>query len=122
MARLTRRIVLGTVPMSGAVGLSSCGGGTNADAVAACRGVHRALVDYDRSLHAPTPAIAADDLLDAQHQIALEMHDAAMANSEDGAYNALMTLMQQAQEVPFNDVANALRAACKAVNSPNGYL
>jgi len=46
-----------------------------------------------------------------------------MANSQDGSYDALMTLLQQAQEgVPFHDVAPALRAACAAVTSPNSYL
>jgi hypothetical protein len=115
-------VALVAVALTAAAGLSACGGGANANALTACRGVHRALVDYDRSKLAPTPAIAAADVLDAQHQIALVMRDAAMANSEDGGYDALMTLMQQAQEVPFKDVANALRAVCKAVTAPHTYL
>lgn len=122
MARLSRRIGIAAAALSAAVGLTACGGGKNANALAACGGVHRALRAYDRSLSAPTPQVAAADVLDAQHQIALVMRDAAMANSEDGSFDALMTLMQQAQEVPFKDVANALRASCRAVTSPNGYL
>ena len=109
--------------MAAAAGLAACGGGQNADAVAACHGVHLAIVAYDRSLRAPSPTAAAVDLLDAQHHIALVMHDAAMANSQDGSYDALMTLLQQAQEgVPFRDVAPALRASCAAISSPNGYV
>ena len=123
MARLTRRVALAIAALSAAAGLAACGGGVNADAVAACHGVHRALAAYDRSLHATNAAARAADLLDAQHQIALEMHTAAMANAQDGTYDALVTMMQQAQEVPFRNVAPALRAECSTILSANGgYL
>jgi hypothetical protein len=102
--------------------LASCGGGPNTDAVAACKGVHLALAAYHRSLAAPTRALAAADVADAVHQLALVQHDAAMANSADGSYNALMTLLQESQELPFANVAPALGAACSAVTSPTGYL
>jgi hypothetical protein len=103
-----------------AVLLASCGGGPNGDAVTTCHGVHRALVAYDRSLVAPTPAAAAVDLAAALHDVALVQHAASMANAADGSYNALMTLVQQAQALPFGDVADALRAACASITSPTG--
>jgi prophage DNA circulation protein len=103
-----------------AVLLASCGGGANGDAIATCHGVNRALVAYDRSLVAPTPTAAAADLATALHDVALVQHAASMANSADGSYNALMTLVQQAQELPFADVAAALRSACASVTSPTG--
>ena len=102
--------------------LASCGGGPNGDAVATCRGVHRALVAYDRSLTATTPAAGAADVAEALHDMALVQHDASMANSADGSYNALMTLVQQAQELPFGNVAAALRATCASISSPTGGL
>jgi len=122
VARLTRRLAVAAAAIAAAAGLAACGGGTNSSAVAACGGVHRALADFARSQHAPTRAIAAADLAAAQHQIALVMQDAAIANSQDGTYNALMTLMQQAQEVPFRDVVPALTVECRAVDSPTGFL
>lgn len=121
MARLSRRLGLAAAAVAAAAGLAACGGGQNADAVAACHGVHLALAAYTRSLTAPTKAQVTADLLDAQHQVALVMHDAAMANSQDGSYDALMTLLQQAQEVPFANVVPALRAECTAVDSTTGY-
>jgi hypothetical protein len=105
-----------------AVLLASCGGGPNSDAVATCRGVHHALVAYDRSLVARTPAVAAADLAAALHDVALVQHAASMANSADGTYNALMTLVQQAQALPFADVAAALRSSCASITSPTGGL
>lgn len=104
------------------IALAACGGGASDDAVAACRGVHVAITDYDRSLTAPTKALAATDVAAAQHQIAEVMSDGAMADSGDGSYNALMTLLQQAQEVPFANVVPALRASCAFITSPTNYL
>lgn len=122
MARLTRRLGVAAAAVAAAAGLASCGGGTNAEALATCHGVHRALAAYDRSLRATSGAAKAADLLDAQHQVALVLHHAAMANAQDGSYNALMTLLQQAQEVPFGNVAPALRASCAAIDSSSPYL
>jgi hypothetical protein len=45
-----------------------------------------------------------------------------MANSSDGSYTALMTLVQQAQEVPFGDVVKALKVVCSTIDSPTNYL
>jgi hypothetical protein len=108
--------------VAAAAGLASCGGGANDDAVAACRGVHRAVAAYDASRTAPTAAARAADLQRASRAVALVQQDAAMANSSDGSYDALMTLLQQAQEVPFGDVVDALTTVCKTIDSPTNYL
>lgn len=121
MAGLTRRAAVVATLLAAAIGLASCGGGTNADAVTTCHGVHLALIDYHRSLHAATPAARRADLREAQHQMALVQAAAAMANSQDGTYNALMTLVQQSQEMAFAYVAPALSSACAAITSTS-YL
>jgi hypothetical protein len=108
--------------LAAAIGLASCGGGTNADALKTCHGVHLALVDYVRSRSAPTPGARRADLRDAQHQMALVQADAAMANSQDGSFDALMTLVQESQEMAFANVAAALRGACAAITSTTSYL
>jgi hypothetical protein len=122
VARLRRRSAQLACGVAAALLLAACGGGPNAYAVTACKGITRALADYHRSLHARSPSAATSYLDAAQHQINLIMHDAAMANSQDGSYDALMTLVQQAQELPFGNVAGALADTCRAVNSPTGYL
>jgi hypothetical protein len=110
------------VVLAAAAGLAACGGGANADAIAACHGVHLAIKDYDASLTARTSAARAADLVDATHQVALVQQDAALANSSDGSYDALMTLLQQAQEIPFGDVVHSLATVCKTIDSSTNYL
>jgi len=122
VAGLTRRALVATTLLVAAIGLASCGGGPNADALKTCHGVHLALVAYDRSLHAATTAARGADLRDAQHQMVLVQSAAAMANSQDGTYNALMTLVQQSQEMSFSYVAPALRSACASITSSSSYL
>jgi hypothetical protein len=102
--------------------LASCGGGTNADAVKTCKGVRLAAIDVHRAQQADSLAVRRADLLDAQRQMANVVADAAMANSQDGSFDALMTLVQQSQELGFPTVESALRNACKAINSPTSYL
>lgn len=122
MAGLRRRAGAAAIVLAAAVGLASCGGGPNADALKTCHGVRLAIVDYHRALHAHSPAARRADLLDAQHQMANVVADAAMANSQDGSFDALMTLVQQSQEMGFAPVEPALRSACAAITSPTGYF
>jgi hypothetical protein len=122
VARLNRRLASVVAGVAAAAGLAACGGGANTDAIAACHGVHLAITAYDASLTAHTAAARNADLDDATHQIALVQQDAAMANSSDGSYDALMTLVQQAEEVPFGDVVSSLTAVCKTIDSPTNYL
>jgi hypothetical protein len=122
VAGLIRGALVAAALVAGAVGLASCGGGPNGDALKTCHGVHLALADYHRSLTAATPAARSADLRDAQHQMALVQADAAMANSQDGSFDALMTLVQESQEMAFANVAPALRSACSAITSTTSYL
>jgi hypothetical protein len=122
VARLSHRLAAVAVAIGSAAALAACGGGADANAIAACHGVHLAIAAYDASLEARTGAERSADLVDAAHQIALVQQDAAMANSSDGSYNALMTLLQQAQEVPFRDVVPALTAMCASIDSSSNYL
>ena len=122
MAGLTRRAGAAALVVAAAVGLAACGGGSNGDAIATCKGVRLALADYARSQHAPTAQARQDDLRAAHHQIALVQSNAALANSADGSYDALMTLVQEAAVMPFRYVAPALRVTCAAVDSSTSYL
>jgi hypothetical protein len=108
--------------VAAAIGLASCGGGTNADALKTCHGVRLAAMDVERAKHAPSLAARRADLLDAQRQMANVVADAAMANSQDGSFDALMTLVQESQEMGFPTVEPALLFACRAINSPTSYL
>ena len=119
MAGLSRRLAAAATALATAVLLASCGGGTNPDALAACKGIKAALADYDASQHAATPQERAALLRDAHHQVARVQGDAALANSADGSYDALMTIVQEAEVMPFHDVAAALRAACSSIDGQN---
>lgn len=121
MARLKRGLAAFAAVAASAAGLSACGGGPNADALAACRGVHQASVAFNRSLH-DRGAAAARDLEDAKRDLADVSQDAGLANSADGSYNALMTLLQQAQDLPLANVMPALRSTCRGITSSTGYL
>lgn len=122
MARLIRPLGVAAVALAASLALAACGGGANASAVRACKGVHLALLAYDRSLVASNPAAAQSDLAQAVRDVAAVQGDAAMANSQDGSYDALMTLIQQAQELPFANVAPALKASCATITSPTGVI
>jgi len=122
VAGLTRRTGVAAAVLAAAIGLASCGGGTNQDALATCRGVHRALVDWARAERDRSPAARAAEIQAAHHQIALVQSDAALADSADGTYDALMTEVQEAAVMPFQNVAPTLRATCAAVTSPSSYL
>ena len=122
MARLTRRAGVAVALAAAAIGLASCGGGANQDAIAACRGIHRALVSYDRSLHARSAAAANADQEAATHDAAAVEGEAAMAASADGAYAGLATLLQESQELPFANVAVGLQSACVSINSGTNDL
>jgi len=122
VARLARRLGLVATLAASAIGLASCGGGANPDALTACRGIHRALLAYDQSLHARTRAARGALQQQATDDAAAVEHDAAMAASADGGYAGLMTLLQQSQELPFADVAPGLRGACNSINAgTNGF-
>jgi hypothetical protein len=119
VAGLRRRAAAAAIALASALALAACGGGTNGHALATCHGISQALRDYDRSLHAATPGRRAADLAAARHHVAEVQGDAALANSEDGTYDALMTIVQEAQVLPFGAVAPALRAACRSVTAPS---
>ncbi len=121
MARLTARLAALAAVAASAAGLSACGGGPNSDALAACRGVHRAHAAYVRSLH-ERGAAAAADVRSAERDLANVGQDAGLANSADGSYNALMTLLQQAQDLPLDRVMPALAQTCRAITSSTGFF
>jgi hypothetical protein len=104
------------------IALASCGGGTNADALATCRAVHQAAIDVRHAAHAPSLKAKKADLYDAQAAMGSVVAEAAMANSQDGSYDALMTLVQESQEMGFPNVEPALLYACKRIESPTSFL
>jgi hypothetical protein len=77
--------------------------------------VRIALADYARAERARSPAARSSELRAAHHQIALVQSDAALANSADGTYDALMTLVQEASVMSFANVAASLRVTCQAI-------
>lgn len=120
MARLRRAALIVLAVAAAGVVLAACGG-TNGDAIAACGRVDRGLAVYRASLHAASAAVARRDTTEAIDDLAAAEQDAALANSADGTYNALMTLLQQAQQVPLKYLVASLTRTCDEIQSPNSY-
>lgn len=122
MARLSRRLGVPVAAVAATVGLASCGGGTNADALSACRSLTIAFHAYAVAQHARTPARRAAELHLVDERVSIAEADAAEANSQDGSYDAFMTQLQQAEEEPFGAIEPTLQASCDTITSPNNYL
>jgi hypothetical protein len=123
MARLSRRgpraLVAGAAILSGAVGLSACGGASGVQlAQEACVHVDRSVSAFDRS---NTPNMAAATVASLRQTADIQLRDAlplaAQANSADGSWNSLMTTISEIATIDEGHLIPALRAQCAVANT-----
>ncbi|MDA8267242.1 MAG: hypothetical protein M0Z63_10165 [Actinomycetota bacterium] len=122
MRMRARRLLLtaGSLVALAAV-LSSCSSSAAlALARRSCVHVERSINLYERSLHAPTPALAAAGYQAAVAQLELAQPDAATAAGQDGQWQALMTTISESPRVPLGLLVHALGAQCAVAQSPGG--
>ncbi len=119
-ARGRRPIVVLATAVTAALALTSCSGSGQGLARQACAHVDRSLQLYQRSQDAPTKAQAAADYAAAVGQLSLAQPDAALAASQDGQWQALMTTISESPRVPMNLLVHALTVQCAATSSPGG--
>jgi hypothetical protein len=117
------------VVVAGGVVLASCSNTQDGQALArqACVQVHRSVHDWVRSNVAGTPAATVAAL---QKKAAQELRSAlplaALANSDDGSWNSLMTTISEGATVDETHLVPALDAQCvladanQNVNPQNG--
>jgi hypothetical protein len=109
------------ITLTGVV-LSACdsSGGGQALAQQACVHVRHSLSDFSRSTVAGTPAGTAARLQDeAAQELRAALPLAAAANSDDGSWNSLMTVISEGATVDESHLVPSLRAQCAVANSAN---
>ena len=124
MARLKKLVVALSLVGLSAIGLSACGaGGAIADAKASCLLVDRAIALQKQS-HAK--GLSAQQVSTLQTEALTELlkatPKAAEATSADGSWNPLMTTINEAERVPFDNLTASLAQMCQVANSQNPYL
>jgi hypothetical protein len=105
--------------LAAAAGLSSCGGASGqALAQQACVHVHRSVHDYLRSTRTGTPpATVALLRREADQQLRIALPIAASANSADGSWNSLMTVISEGATVDEGHLIPSLTAQCMTADS-----
>ena len=114
-----RPLALAVVVAGAVVGLSACSTTSGQDlARQACVHVERSVRAWEQSTRAGTTAAEAARL---QTQAASELRSAlplaAMANSNDGSWNSLMTTISEGATVDESHLVPALKAQCVVANT-----
>jgi hypothetical protein len=100
--------------IAAAAGLSSCGGESGqALARQACVHVHLSVQEFVRSTRAGMPPTTVALLRrEADQQLRIALPIAAAANSADGSWNSLMTVISEGATVDEAHLIPSLRAQC----------
>ena len=117
MARLRRPLTVVVTIFFASITLAACGSSDGlADARRACVKVERALA-IERAADAPGVPSAHQAQLHAQAMTVVlsATGDAARANSSNGSWNALMTSISQAGQVPLIYLEPTLSSQCDEV-------
>jgi hypothetical protein len=105
-----------------AIALSACSA-TNGQSLAqqACVHVRRSVSDYLLAAKVGTPPAAAANLQDeADSELRAALPLAAAANSDDGSWNALMTVISESGTIDEGHLIPSLRAQCVVADTnPN---
>jgi hypothetical protein len=119
-ARVRRVLALGALATAAVTGLAACDsqGGGRALAQQACGHVLRSVRDWEHSTTPGTPAATVAQLQDeAGQQLRLALPLAAAANSDDGTWNALMTVISEGATVDETHLVPSLRAQCAVADT-----
>ncbi|MGO9028103.1 MAG: hypothetical protein ACLQOZ_05680 [Acidimicrobiales bacterium] len=105
------------IVVGGGIGLAACGGGGTALARQACVHIDRSITLYQRSTDDTDPTRSAALSQQAYIELRQALPLAALAASQDGQYQALMTTVSESSRVPEVDLITALTAQCAAATS-----
>jgi hypothetical protein len=105
------------------VALTACDSRASGQALAqqACVHVHHSLRDFSLSTVAGTPPALVTRLQDeAAQELRTALPLAAAANSDDGSWNSLMTVISQGATIDESHLIPSLRAQCAVADAnPN---
>ncbi len=105
-----------------AIALSACSSASGQSlAQQACVHVRRSVSDYLLATKAGTPPAAAANLqVEADQELRAALPLAAAANSDDGSWNALMTVISESGTIDEGHLIPSLRAQCVVADTnPN---
>ena len=125
MARLSwRSAATATTVTLAALGLGACSNSAaSSNAHQACQRIETSLKTYRAASASGVPAATAATLsARAQEQLLSALPFAASATSDDGAYNALMTTIQEGDRVPEGLLTDSLTRQCKQILSKSSYF
>jgi hypothetical protein len=112
-SRRLRRLVGAAALLSlGAASAAGCGASAASLGHQACEEVGRSLSIYARSTKTDNTALAARDRQRALSLLRAALQPAAIAGSDDGDWQALMTTLSESNRVPESKLVAALSAQC----------
>ncbi|MGA8296650.1 MAG: hypothetical protein WB770_06380 [Acidimicrobiales bacterium] len=110
--RLRRLVGAAALVSSLATIASACGASASTLGHEACLDVRRSLSLYARSTKTTDQALAASERARAESLLRKALQPAAIAGSNDGDWQALMTTLSESNRVPESKLVSALSAQC----------
>lgn len=110
--RLRRLVAAAALVSFGAALTSACGASASSLGHEACVEVGRSLTIYAKSTRAANAALAAREREQALSLLRDALQPAAIAGSNDGDWQALMTTLSESNRVPESKLVSALSAQC----------
>ncbi len=102
--------------------LAACGNGGVSLARQACAHVDRSIALLDQSARTANPTRSSSLNQQAYVELRQALPLAALAASQNGQWQALMTTISESNRVPEHDLLTALTAQCAVANSSNPGL
>jgi len=125
VARLSWRTAAAATTLAlAALGLGACSNSAaSSNAHQACHRIETSLKTLrEATASGVSPATAAALSAKAQGQLLSALPFAASATSDDGAYNSLMTTIQEADRVPEGLLTDSLTRQCQQILSKSSYF
>jgi hypothetical protein len=119
-ARTGRVLALAVVAAGAVTGLAACDSQGSGQALAqqACVHVHQSVRDWQRAgVPGTSPSTVADLQKKAAQELRTALPLAAAANSDDGTWNALMTVISESATVDETHLVPSLRAQCAVADT-----
>jgi len=114
-------VVLTSVLVASALGLSACGNTGLGEAQQACGHIDKSIAALQTSEHTSDPATRAQLQQEAYRQLRAALPIASEAAFHDGTYQALMTTVSESNRVAESLLVPALQAQCaETVSGPLG--
>ncbi|HEY6429011.1 MAG TPA: hypothetical protein VIX84_17460 [Acidimicrobiales bacterium] len=119
-ARRSRVLALAALMVGAVTGLAACDSQGSGQALArqACVHVQASVRDWQRSsVPGTSPATVAELQKEATQELRAALPLAAAANSDDGTWNSLMTVISESSTIDETHLVPSLRAQCAVADT-----